>query len=225
MAIPDRMQQTLINLQEEEQMNTSRVVICLTIPLTKKRFLAEKDSAGWWGRLFSQSTDFARNFSETFAEPYWDGENGTGYQYRVALPVLQSLLILNEETQATIVPDCTLPLLKTLLIDERFRLLILLAHHYNDRIEFTGGGVSISEVKKLFAGTGKRLSLCLLVCESESMGIALKDSKAIRSLVSSPYELSVVHAAEFTVCWLKAMDGQKTLSQSYHEAIHNYLNS
>ncbi|RYE56150.1 MAG: hypothetical protein EOP48_08650 [Sphingobacteriales bacterium] len=215
-------QQTLIKLQEEEKITTSQMVICLTIPLTKKRFLAEKNSSNWWSRLFCHSTDFARNFSETFAEPYWVGEDGTGYEQRVALPVLQSLLTLNDETQVKIVPDCTFQQLKDILDEENFRLLIILAHHYNERIEFAGGGVRIAKIKKLFASFEKQLSLCLLVCESESTGMALKDSDVIRSLFSSPYELSVVHAAKFLVCWVKAIDCGKTLSQSYHEALHNY---
>ncbi len=226
-AMTQDIQKTFLHLQSEAILHSDKVLLCLTIPLTKERFILEKGGISWWGRLFGISKDFARSFSKSYYEPYWHGDNGKGYNNRVVMPILKYLLHIREHTQATILYDCTFKQFNGLMKDNNYDWVILVAHHFGSKIEFADGGIEINQLVGSLGNTinKTRKSLYLMVCESEGAFQDLRDKIDIGAMGYSSYEIPVLQGLEFLKYWLGELDGTNTLAEAYHAAILKYIKS
>jgi len=220
----EKFRKTLAHLQTEQIITSEQVALCLTIPLSKTRFMREKDGVNWWGRLFGHSIDFARRVAENF-EPWWENDEGKGYKHRVVIPVLTYITDLRETTRVAVFPDITLEKFREIMTDTGYRFVILVAHHYQDRIEFAGGGIRIDKVEALFskAFVPVSVSYYFLVCEAGDLGEKLYKKGELFSQASSDAEIPVVPALHFLSVWIQELDGSQTLSQAYHAALSRYV--
>lgn len=207
----------------EQPVHAQKVVLLNTIPLFEQRYTADLRQPSWLSELSfrtKKQRDFARNSLYLY-------RNWEEYDAGIATPVLSELIKTRDNTPATIDLEVSWLQFQKSVLSGLFDAFFLFAHHFNDKIEFSDGGIEMSEV---FAFLNKNRTISprhfvFMVCRAaifEKSKIEFPES--ISSIATADWNIPVLEAYFFSRLWVQNLDGERSFSEAYSEAISQYLN-
>jgi len=212
--------QTLLNLRQQQAFSNREVVVLIAPALTKERF----DREYTWKNYFWHKPN-----KYDFVSQHW-ANNWSDYENFVALPALTYLLDLEQHTNTRVIPNIVYKEFCQIMMSNSYKAIFLVAHHICqpdfDAIEFADGAVSINDMKNFFLQqeeTAEKVSLLLFVCQvADLKNDIYLVSPLIQSVAAATWNIPLHGGIRFIYHWCKCLDGTRTLSDAYHQAIEDF---
>jgi hypothetical protein len=208
----------------ERPVHAQKAVLLNTIPLFEPRYLADLKQPSLLSKL-SLHTKKRRDFvfRSLYLHQSWEE-----YDAAIATPVLSELVKTQDNTPATIDLEVSWAQFQKAVLSGLFEAFFLFAHHFDDKIEFADGGIEISKVDDFLTRNkvdGPR-HFVFMVCRAEAFEKSkIEFPESISSVATVGWNIPVIEAYVFSRFWVQNMDGERSFSEAYGEAIGQYLNS
>lgn len=227
----DSFQRPFVNIDREKKIAPHEVAMLIAPPLTQDRFKEELRYPTLSDRIRVRIRDFIPTNATLY--PNWKVYNSA-----IAYPILLELKELRTKTSCYIIPDVKFEDFKKALTYDAFKVVFLVAHQIppekyrkkgleNGGVEFVDGGVSLDRVSnflKTEAANRRSVSFVYLICELQKIAeAAMPDLPAFNMIASAYWKLPFVRCIQFAKTWIMQLDGGKTLSEAYDEAITQFL--
>lgn len=197
---------------EEEEIGLREVAFLVALPFKKATFERMKPS----GFPF-----IGRNRELLEGISTWEV-----YEDQVVNKVMPMLVDLYRETGVAAITDLTFSGFREKALDEKYKLIILAAHHSQakGKTEFLDGLVSDKKVMDVLAKHKKAgvFDLCRFGTQAESF----KKDKTYRQLGPVAYahwNIPIIEGIFFLTTWVKCLKTHPTLSRAYDEAVRRIV--
>lgn len=206
------------SILSSKPVESSRVAVLNTIPLTQERFNSELHP-GWVSRwVLRKPKDFLLGLVSMY--PNW--AIWEVYEEGLALPALQELDEIKRTTNVVLDFDVTWEQFQLAIHSRLFDVVFLLAHHFGEYIEFADGGVFFEDVKQFLLSfhTERKVSVIFMVCQAEEMKeVKFENITGIASIGCAAWNLPVRESYQFTRHWVSCFGDGATLADAYSNAI------
>ena len=209
------------NMEKAVPIATSKVVVLVCPPLTKKKFNRDR-LRGRFSFFFLKKKEFIQEQLNYF--PTW-----RDYEEHVVLKVVKYLFRIKNVHHADVFYDISFSKFKKIVELRKYDVVFLVAHHIESEtrelglIEFADGGISIDEfsdvIKKNFSG----ISLVLFVCKMGMFKHQIhSELETIATVVASYWRMELLKGVEFLEIWISFFDGKTILFDAYSKAIRKF---
>ncbi len=207
-------------MDKKDSITQEKVIVLLTIPLTKRRY--ESDYRRAFNKFFFWTQkDFIKK------EIVRLGYSWSEYFDNLAKSILVDVKKKKKKSQCIIDHDVTFSNFKSALKSNEFSCVILIAHHFRnektDGIEFANGCIKLNKVKRVLEKFGQNKTLIFSVCESDFLEKKQKENKLFETVGTANYRIKTSPNFSFIKEWILQMDGKSSIHESYAKAIKKHL--